>query len=75
MACSAFGGSPKKPKIPVPEPLPKPVAAVVPVQQVAAKEEEDALRKQYAKKMRATLLAQGIANKPNIYQQKLGATL
>lgn len=68
---SLFQGG-ESPAIPTPEPLP-PVETVVPVQQVTQKEEEEAIRKSLAKRRRATILAKGIENQPNIYRQKLGA--
>lgn len=67
-----FGGSPKTPKVPVIEPNPAPVEVTAPVQQVSAQGEEEAIHKQLAKRKRATLLAQGVENPPQIFKQKLG---
>jgi hypothetical protein len=69
-----FGGGSdgKSPHIPAPEPF-VPVEQVVPVQKVEQKDETQALQKSLAKKRRATLLATGTENQPNIFKQKLGA--
>lgn len=71
-----FGGKSKTPKLPPIEPSPQvvPVEEVTPVQQVSAKDEALSLQKQLAKRRRATLIAKGIENQPNIFRQKLGTS-
>jgi len=68
------GGAPSAPSVPEPTPPPPPeVEKVVPVQKVSPKEEEDIIRKELAKRRRATLLAKGLEAQPSVYRQKLGA--